>query len=114
MDELIKHLPQLVPQLENALGQNPDALRQVRKARVRRVTFDADSQAGYVYTHPSRDLSAVEQNIVGVKHGRTIEIPGDIWMYIDLDNFDRLTGIEVLDVSHELCTLLTGLSNRFP
>ena len=78
------------------------------------MTFDPDANAGYVYVRSGRELNAVERNIIGVKHGRTVEVPGDIWMYIDLDNFDRPTGIEILAASPDLIALLAELSIQNP
>ena len=114
MDELIKRLPQLVSQLEKAFGNSPDILDQVRTVRLVRVTFDPDANAGYVYVRSGRELNAVERNIIGVKHGRTVEAPGDVWMNVDLDNFDRLMGIEILSASPGLWALLAELSIQYP
>lgn len=61
-----------------------------------------------------REPNAGEQNVIGIRHGCTMEIPGDIWLNIDLDNFDRLTGIETLPASPELAALLTELSHQYP
>jgi len=58
---------------------------------------------------PSRMLNAVEQNVIGVRHGRSIpldSVPGLV--VVDVDNFGRVTTIEVLDrpdVSTELTRL---------
>lgn len=114
MDELINYFPQVVSQLEKALAPSPNVLDQARTARLVRVTFDPESNAGYVYIRSGRDLNVVEQNIIGIKHGRTMEIPGDVWMNIDLDNFDRLIGIELLEVSPLLAALLTDLAHLYP
>jgi hypothetical protein len=43
-----------------------------------------------------------------------VEAPGDIWMYIDLDNFNRLLGIEILAASPDLRALLAELSIQYP
>ena len=49
----------------------------------------------YIYVRPSRDLNVVEANIVGVRHGETVEVETPYWTNIDMDNLDRLTGVEV-------------------
>jgi uncharacterized protein YuzE len=114
VDELIKLFPDLVSQLEAALGATRDFVDQIRKARVVRVTFDPDANAGYIYVRSGRELNAVERNVIGVKHGHTMEVPGERWMNIDLDNFERLMGIELLAVSPDQGRRLTELSKRYP
>lgn len=51
---------------------------------------------GYIYVQPSRELNAVETNIMGVRHGETLEVLTPYWTNIDTDNFGRLVGIEIL------------------
>ena len=43
-------------------------------AVIDRVTFDESASARYIYVRPSRDLNVVEANIIGVRHGETIEV----------------------------------------
>jgi hypothetical protein len=33
-------------------------------------------------------LNSVERNIIGTKHGQMMEVPGGLWMNIDLHNFE--------------------------
>lgn len=114
MDELPILFPSVVLQLEKTLDNNIDLVGQIRSARVTRVSFDPDANSGYIYVHSGRDLNVIEQNIIGIKHGRTVQVPGEIWMYIDVDNLERLMGIEILDASPELAQPLTLLSKRSP
>jgi len=54
---------------------------------------------------PSGELNIVETNVVGVRHGDTIEVETRYWTNIDTDNFGRLVGIEILapgDIKNEL------------
>ena len=113
MDELPVLFPSVVMQLEKALGKSADFIDQIRTARVVRVTFDPDANAAYIYVRSGRDLNAIEENVIGVKHGHTMEVPGEIWMCIDVDNFERLMGIEILAASPELLQLLTEWSRRY-
>ena len=72
-------------------------------AAIARVTFD--DTAGYIYLQPSHELNVVETNIVGVRHGETVEVKTPYWTNIDIDNFGRLAGIEILapgDIEDEL------------
>ena len=114
MDELTILAPNIVRQLEAAFDKNRDFVTQIRGARVARATFDPDADAGYIYVHSGRELNAVERNVIGVKHAHTMSVPGDMWMNIDLDNFERLMGIEILGASPEVAAYLTELSKRYP
>ena len=69
---------------------------QIDAAAIARVTFDDAANAGYIYVQPSRELNVVETNIVGVRHGGTLEVETPYWTNIDTDNFGRLAGIEIL------------------
>jgi uncharacterized protein YuzE len=114
VDELTILAPNIVRQLEAAFCKNRDFVNQIRSARVARVTFDPDADAGYIYVRSGRELNAVERNVIGVKHAHTMEVPGETWMNVDLDNFERLMGIEILGASPEIATHLTELSKRYP
>jgi hypothetical protein len=61
-----------------------------------------------------RELNDVERNVISVKHAHTMDVPGEMWMNIDLDNFERLMGIEILGASSEIAAHLTELSKRYP
>jgi len=113
MDELTTLLPDVVLQLETAFSKNSDFVDQLRTARVIRVTYDPEVDAGYIYVRTGRDLNVVEQNVIGVKHGHTMDVPGELWMNIDLDNFERLTGIEILSSTSELAVRLSELSEQY-
>jgi len=55
---------------------------QIDAAAVARVTFDDAANAGYIYVHPSRELNVVETNIMGVRHGETLEVETPYWTNI--------------------------------
>ena len=76
MSTLVASFPSLVSELSRGLraaGRAPLA-DQMDVAAIARVTFDDSANAGYIYMQPSHELNVVETNIVGVKHGETIEI----------------------------------------
>ena len=78
---------------------------QIDAAAIARVTFDDAANAGYIYVRPSRELNTVETNVMGVRHGDTVEVETRYWTNIDTDNFGRLVGIEILspgDIKDEL------------
>jgi hypothetical protein len=39
----------------------------------------------------------VEKNIIGIRHGETIPVEHPYWVNVDIDNFGRLTRIELLN-----------------
>ena len=78
-----------------AAGRAPLA-DQVDTATIARVTFDDSANAGYIYVQPPCELNVVETNIVGVRHGETLEVETRYWTNIDTDNYGRLVGIEIL------------------
>ena len=58
-------------------------------------------------------LNSVERNIIGTKHGQTMEVPGGLWMNIDLHNLERLIGIEILAPTSEMVARLNELSEAY-
>lgn len=113
MNQFGKLFPELALQLEGALSKLSNCVDKVHEAHVTRVTFDPEADAGYVYVKSGRQLNAIEQHVIGVKHCRTIEIPGIVWMNADLDNFDRLTGVEILAASNGLKARLSELATLY-
>ena len=98
MIKLIETFPTLAREISNslrALGRVQLA-EQVDVAIVARVTFDESAGAGYVYVEPRRSLNVVETNVVGARHGETITVETEFDAVIDVDNFQRLMGIEIL------------------
>ena len=107
MPSLLDTFPLLARQLSQKLREQLHAALadDIEQIAVDRVTFDEGANAGYIYVRPSRPLNAVDANIVGVRHGRTIEVDTHYWTAIDVDNFERLMGVEVLapgDLKHDL------------
>jgi hypothetical protein len=99
MLKLVDTFPLLASELAQSLREaGREALaEQIEAATIARVTFDNAANAGYVYLEPSRTLNVVETNVIGVRHGETVPVETQFWTNIDTDNFDRLTGIEILD-----------------
>ena len=107
MSSLIESFPSLVAELSRQLrgtGRAPLA-DQIVTAAIAGVAFDDAANAGYIYMEPSRELNVVETNVIGVRHGDTIEVETRYRTIIDTDNFGRLEGIEILapsDIKEEL------------
>jgi hypothetical protein len=113
MVSLVEVFPSLARELSGALrdGGRASLAEQVDQAIIDRVTFDESANAGYIFVRPSRNLNVVEANIVGVRHGETVEVETQYWTNIDTDNLDRLTGVEVLapgDLKNELIRRATA------
>ncbi len=91
--------PELVEALANALerANEHDLSNQVREAVAARVTFDSAANAAYLYLEPNRKLNVVEQNVMDQRIARTMQIETPFWTMLDIDNFDRVVGIEILD-----------------
>jgi len=88
--DLINDLVPLLTGVETAL------VEELVSAEVARVTYDKTAGAAYIYARPSRELNIVEKSIIGTRHGRTIELNGAYWSALDIDNFGRIAGIEIL------------------
>lgn len=107
MPSLSQSFPSLAAELSRQLrlGGRAPLADQIDAASIARVTFDDLANAGYIYVHPSRELNVVETNVMGLRHGETIEVETRYWTNIDTDNFGRLVGIEILapgDIKGEL------------
>ena len=102
--------PELVEALAEALekADEVDLSCQVREAVARRVTFDNSANAAYLYLEPKRTLNVVEQNVMDQRIAKTMQVETSFWTVLDVDNFDRLVGIEVLDPG----TLKKGLREQ--
>jgi uncharacterized protein YuzE len=94
-------LPELAEELRLALlaAGESELAEQVEGLVVRSCTYDSSCEAGYIYVEPPASLNIVEQNIIGVRHGRTISVQHSCDVYLDTDNFDRVTGIELLSAA---------------
>jgi uncharacterized protein YuzE len=99
MSSLVQAFPSLTRELLQALRDEGLAslAKQVDQAVIHRVTFDEAANAAYIYVRPSRELNVVDTNIVGVRHGETIEVKTQYWTNLDTDNHGRLMGVEVLN-----------------
>jgi len=95
---LVDVLPEFVAELEGLLtaAKREDVAHQLREAMILRCTHDPSCDAVYIYVQSSRPLNVVEANIIGVRHEETIPVESRYWANLDMDNFGRLQGIELL------------------
>ncbi len=100
MKTLQEILPNFYKELQTSLklmGRN-EIVQQLPKLTIERHTLDKTKSAMYLYTGGLSKLNKIEKTAIGIKHGESLElnaIPGTV--ILDLDNFNRVTGIEILD-----------------
>jgi hypothetical protein len=105
-------LPEFYQEVEELFRKQglKDLLEQLPDLEVSGRCNCGDSFCSTFYVKPLRQLNIVEENIIGVKHGETIDLGAEKGMVIiDLDNFGRLTTFEVLyrpDVERQLARAL--------
>jgi hypothetical protein len=100
MNSFKETLPDFYQELFNALENlsRSEVAEQLPNLSIERHTLDKAANAMYLYTSGVRELNEIEKNIIGVKHEECLElaeVPGIV--SIDLDNFKRIMGIEILD-----------------
>ncbi len=113
MLKLIDAFPSLSKELSQWLHEaDRDSLaQQIDQAVIKRVTFDNEANAGYIYLEPSPLLTVVESDMVEVGQGESIPVGTQYWTNIDTDNLGRIVGIEILDprdLKQELKKLATS------
>jgi uncharacterized protein YuzE len=81
-------------------------------ATVQAVTFDADADAGSIALELPRELNIVERNVIGEKIGKRDSPLGSHHAYLEIDNFGRVIGVEVLTPSPELRSALQWLASN--
>jgi uncharacterized protein YuzE len=98
MPQLADILPGFVSRLSQALiaDGREDLAGQFSEVTFVRYTYDSSCDAAYIYVQSPRAINVVEENIIGSKHGKTIGVEDPDDVFLDVDNFGRLTGIEVL------------------
>jgi len=97
--KLIEALPVFSAELRtclSAIGRG-DIAAQVEEIVVERYSYDGSCSAANIYLQSPRSLNNVETNIIGLRHGETIEVEHPYWVNVDIDNFGRLKGIELLN-----------------
>jgi uncharacterized protein YuzE len=92
-------LPQFTVELREILrlAGESDLAAQLSAAEVLACSYDPEAEAGYIKLESAQQLNAVERNVITVRHGRTVPVEHPYWVYVDTDNFNRITGIELLD-----------------
>jgi uncharacterized protein YuzE len=101
MKKLVDVLPALVAELAESLiaSGRADVAGEVANAWIDRATYDPSCNAAYIHLRSSRELNAVERNIIGTRHGETLRVEHPYEVNIDVDRTGRVSGIELLNGS---------------
>jgi len=73
---------------------------------VKSVSFDAAANAGLVVLDATRRLNSVERNVIGQKLGQVIPFSRTPYASLQLDNFSRLIGVELVAAPPGLASAL--------
>ena len=76
------------------------------------VRFDSEANVGSVALEPPQKLNSVERNIVGQKLGQVITFSRPRYASLQLDNFGRLIGVELVAPPSGLGSVLRLKSNN--
>jgi uncharacterized protein YuzE len=92
---IVEAAPELFNEIMKALRSEgrAEVAEQRGAVHLKKVTYDATVDAGYLYVTESRTLNIAEQNIIAVRHKQCVvldELPGTV--VVDLDNLGRVMG----------------------
>ncbi len=99
MDKNQELLPKFARSVASSLRSlgHTDLADELSDLEITRWTHDPDADALYLYLAGQRTLNFVERNIIGARHQESICLDDlDGMVVVDMDNFNRLTGIEAL------------------
>jgi hypothetical protein len=89
-----------------------DIARELEACIVTTVRFDSEANVGSVALEPPQKLNSVERNIVGQKLGQVITFSRPRYASLQLDNFGRLIGVELVAPPPGLGSALQLTSNK--
>lgn len=94
-----KILPNFIRQVGNKLRERgrEDLAEQMPSLELDHWTNDRKLGAIYIYLTGQRSLNGTEEDSIGARHDDCLEL-ADLGgaVFVDIDNFDRLLGIEVM------------------
>jgi hypothetical protein len=88
-----------------------DLARELEASTVKAVSYDPETDVGLIALEPQRQLNAVERNIVGQKLGQLISFSGTPYASLQLDNFGRVVGVELVAPPRNLRWILRVACN---
>jgi uncharacterized protein YuzE len=108
MSKVSELLPDFVAAVQSSLEAqgHPDLAQQLVTLELSSWTRDPEADAMYLYLSGQAHLNIIDENIIGVRHGECVALDDvDGMVVLDVDNFQRITGIEILgreDILKEL------------
>ena len=114
MPSFASFFPQLAFVLASELRATgrADLARELEACVVKTVTFDSEANTGSVALEPPQKLNSIERNIVGQKLGQVITFSRPRYASLQLDNFGRLIGVELVAPPSGLGSVLRLKSNN--
>ena len=89
-----------------------DLAGELEASTIKTISYDPESDAGFVALEAERQLNAVERNVVGQKLGQVIAFEASRYASLQLDNFGRVVGVEFLAPPKELRWKLVRLTSN--
>lgn len=88
-----------------------DLARELEASTVRAISYEPETDIGRVALEPSRQLNAVERNVIGQKLGQVIAFSDAPYASLQLDNFGRVVAVELVAPPRNLRWILRVASN---
>jgi hypothetical protein len=89
-----------------------DLARELEVSVVKAVSYDPETDVGWIALEPQRKLNTVERNVVGQKLGQAISFSDTPYARMQLDNFGRIVALELVAPPRNLRWLLRPASNE--
>lgn len=88
-----------------------DLARELEASTVKSVSYDPETDAGWVALEAERELNALERNVIGQKLGQVIGFASAHYACMQLDNFGRVVAVELQAPPRELRWKLMRLTS---
>jgi uncharacterized protein YuzE len=106
----------LFPELLATFGAELEAAgnvylaNELRQCGVRSVSYDPEADAAMIALESPRELNVVERRVIQSQYETSVSVSGAYSACIDVDNFDRAMGIEILSPPEGLRVKLRTLA----
>ena len=88
-----------------------DLARELEACTVTAVSYDPETDVGFIALEAPRQLNAVERNVIGQKLGQVISFSRTPYASLQLDNFGRVVAVELVAPPRNLRWLLRVAAN---
>jgi hypothetical protein len=88
-----------------------DLARELEACTVKAVSYEPETDIALVALETSRQLNAVERNVVGQKLGQVISFADAPYASLQLDNFGRVVAVELVAPPRNLRWILRVAAN---